>query len=156
VAAAWSAPPSVRCNSLSLHAVLRFRRSSLQFTSCPTLGVAFCCDCLLGACFFASPAFSGAGAVFCQLAPCCQCVVMVRCLLFNFGEPFDFGCCTLAQEMTFVVCYLPCFRQWLITHLLLAFLPFQSLFTDGLRRLAPCSSPVLWCTFSNPAPSSVC
>jgi hypothetical protein len=44
---------------------------------------------------------------------------MVRCLFFNFAELFDFGCCSLAQEMSFVVHYL------LITCLLSAFLPFQ-------------------------------
>jgi hypothetical protein len=33
--------------------------------------------------------------------------------------------------MSFVVLYLPFFRQWLITHLLSAFLPFQHLFTDS-------------------------
>jgi hypothetical protein len=38
-----------------------------------------------------------------------------------------------------VVSYLPCFRQWLITHLVLAFLPFQRLFTDSSWRLAPYS-----------------
>jgi hypothetical protein len=34
--------------------------------------------------------------------------------------------------MSSVVCYLPYFRQWLITHLLSAFLPFLHLFTDSL------------------------
>jgi hypothetical protein len=47
------------------------------------------------------------------------------CLFFDFMEPFDFGCSSLAQEMSFVVCYLPYFRQWLITYPLLALLPFQ-------------------------------
>jgi hypothetical protein len=54
------------------------------------------------------------------LSACCDGL-----LFFNFAEPFDFGCCSLAQEMSFVVRYLPCFRQWLITCPLLAFLPFQ-------------------------------
>jgi hypothetical protein len=44
---------------------------------------------------------------------------------------FDFGYCSLAQEMSFVDRYLPYFRQRLITHLLLALLPFQSLFTEN-------------------------
>jgi hypothetical protein len=57
--------------------------------------------------------------------PCCQHVVMVHCLFFNFAELFVFGCCSLAQWMSFLVCYLPYFRQWLITCPLLAFLPFQ-------------------------------
>jgi hypothetical protein len=53
---------------------------------------------------------------------------------------FDFGCCLLAQEMSFVDCYLPYFRQLLITRLLSALLPFQPLFTEsscGDQLLAP-------------------
>jgi hypothetical protein len=50
---------------------------------------------------------------------------MVCCLFYKFVELFVFECCSLVQEMSFVVHYLPCFRQWLITCLLLAFLPFQ-------------------------------
>jgi hypothetical protein len=74
------------------------------------------------------------------LALCCQHVVMVCCLFFNFAELFGFGCCSLAQEVSFVDCYLPYFRQWLITHPLSAFLPFQLLLTESLHRdqlLAP-------------------
>jgi hypothetical protein len=123
--AAWSAPPSVRCGSLSLHAVFRFRRSVLKSTSCSALKVAFHWAYLLVAYFFASFPFSGARSGIHQPAPCCQCVVMVHCLFFNFAEPFDFRCCLLAQEMSFVVHYLPCFRQWLITCPLSALLPFQ-------------------------------
>jgi hypothetical protein len=115
----------VRYGSLSLHAVLRFRRLALWSTRCPALELAFHCSCLLGACFLALPPFSGTGSVIHQPCPCCQCVVMVHCLFFNFVEPFDFGCRSLAQEMSFVVCYLPCFRQWLITCLLSVYLPFQ-------------------------------
>jgi hypothetical protein len=66
---------------------------------------------------------------------------MVPCLFFNFAEPFDFGCCSLAQEMNFVVHYVSCFKQWRITCPLSAFLPFQCLFIGSLQRLAPCSSP---------------
>jgi hypothetical protein len=36
--------------------------------------------------------------------------------------------------MSFVDCYEPYLRQWLITHLLSALLPFQPLFTEGLCR----------------------
>jgi hypothetical protein len=54
-----------------------------------------------------------------------QHVVMVCYLFSNFAEPFDFGYCQLAQEMSFVVCYLPYFRQWLIICPLSALLPFQ-------------------------------
>jgi hypothetical protein len=45
---------------------------------------------------------------------------------------FDFGYCSLAQEMSFVDCYLPYFRQQLITCLLWALLPFKPLFTENL------------------------
>jgi hypothetical protein len=58
---------------------------------------------------------------------------------------FDFGCCSLVQETSFVDRYLPYFRQWLITHLLSACLLFQAFFTesshgDHLFALAPFSS----------------
>jgi hypothetical protein len=46
---------------------------------------------------------------------------------------FDFGCFSLAQEMSFVDLYLPYFKQWLITCTLSACLPFQPLFTVSLR-----------------------
>jgi hypothetical protein len=65
---------------------------------------------------------------------------MVCCLFFNFAGLFDFGCCSLAQEMSFLNHYLPYFKQQLITHLLLALLPFQHLFTESPHRdllLAP-------------------
>jgi hypothetical protein len=65
--------------------------------------------------------------------------MMVRYLSFNFAGLFDFGCFSQAQEMSFVIRYLPSFREWLYHPLLLAFLPFQHLFTDSLRRSAPCS-----------------
>jgi hypothetical protein len=64
--------------------------------------------------------------------------MMVCLLLFNFATSFDFGCFSLSQEMSFVDHYLPYFKQWLITHLLPALLPFQSLF---MQRSAPWSPP---------------
>jgi hypothetical protein len=60
------------------------------------------------------------------LSACCAGLLIV----FNFAT-FDFGCCSLAQEMSFVDCYLPYFRQRLITGLQSALLPFQSLFTEN-------------------------
>jgi hypothetical protein len=81
--------------------------------------------CLFPGGFFALLPFSEARSVIHQPAPCCQHVVMVPCLFFNFAEPFDFGCCSLAQEMSFVVCYLPYFRQWFICQPLSHFLPFH-------------------------------
>jgi hypothetical protein len=62
--------------------------------------------------------------------------MMICCLFFNFVEQFDFGCYSLAQEMSFVICYLPCFREWLITRPLSAFLPFLHLFTDNSAEIS--------------------
>jgi hypothetical protein len=60
--------------------VLRFQRSALWFTSRPALELGFLCVVLLGAYFFASPPFSGAGqrsvsqlhavSVLCWFADC--------------------------------------------------------------------------------------
>jgi hypothetical protein len=62
-------------------------------------------------------------------------------LFFNFAVFFDFGYCSLVLEMSFVDCYLPYFRQQLITHLLSALLPFQSLFTESSHREQLLASP---------------
>jgi hypothetical protein len=81
---------------------------------------------------------------------------MIYCLFFNFAMPFDFGCCSLAQEMSFVDCYLPYFRQWLITCPLTALLPFQPLFTEsslGDQLLAP---PPFSCALSEFVPPLLC
>jgi hypothetical protein len=37
----------------------------------------------------------------------CQCVQMVCCLFFSFAGQFGFGCSSLAQEMSPVICYYP-------------------------------------------------
>jgi hypothetical protein len=61
-------------------------------------------------------------------------------IVFQFCMSFDFGYYSLAQEMSFVDCYLLYFRQWFITRLLSALLPFQSFFTEcshGDQLLAP-------------------
>jgi hypothetical protein len=124
------------CGSLSLYIVLRFWRSVPWFTSHPTLELGFYCVSLLGACFFALPPFSGARSEIRQLALCCQHVMLVCWLFLNFTVSFDFGCCSLAQEMCFVDHYL----QQLITRPLPALLPFQSWFTEsshGDQLLAP-------------------
>jgi hypothetical protein len=83
-----------------------------------------------------------------QLSPCCDGLLLV----FQFAVLFDFGCCSLAQKMSFVDHYLPYFRQWFIIGPLLAFLPFQPLFTEGShgdQLLAFPSSPV---HLQHPAP----
>jgi hypothetical protein len=76
-----------------------------------------------------------------QLAPCCQHVVIVCWLFFNFAVSFDFGCCSLAQEMSSVDCYLPYFRQQLITCPLWALLPFQPLFSESSHGAHPLAPP---------------
>jgi hypothetical protein len=45
---------------------------------------------------------------------CCERVMLVCWLFFSFAMSFDIGCCSLSKEMSFVVHYLPCFRQQLI------------------------------------------
>jgi hypothetical protein len=94
--------------------VLRFWRSALWLTNYPALELGFHCVGLLGACFSASCPLSGARSEIPQLAFCCQCVMLVCWLFFNFGILSDFGCCSVAQEMSFVDCYLLYFRQRLI------------------------------------------
>jgi hypothetical protein len=109
----------------------------------------FHCAGLLGACFFALPPFSGARSEIHQTDPCCQHVKMVCCLFFNFAALFDFGCCSLAKEMSFVDCYLPYFRHWLITHPS-AFPVF--VYWKFTQRSAPCPFPLLRCAYSTPPP----
>jgi hypothetical protein len=120
--------------------VLRFWRSALWPTSHPALELGSCCVGLFGACYFASHPFSGSSSEICQLALCCQHVMLAYWLFFNFATLFDFRCSSLVQEMSFVDHCLPYFRHQLITRLLSAFLPFQSLFTESSLRdhlLAP-------------------
>jgi hypothetical protein len=35
-------------------------------------------------------------------------------LFFSFAGQFGFGCCSLAQEIVFVIHSLPCFGEWFI------------------------------------------
>jgi hypothetical protein len=63
---------------------------------------------------------------------------------------FDFGCLSLAQEMSFVDHHLPYFRQYLITRLLLVILPLftESLCGDQLLASPPFShEPTAFCPF---------
>jgi hypothetical protein len=87
-----------------------------------------------------------------QPAPCCQHVMLVCWWFFNFAVLFDFGCCLLAQEMSFVDCSLPYFRQCLITHQLLALLPFQSLFTESSHGDQLLASPSFSGALTTPRP----
>jgi hypothetical protein len=63
------------------------------------------------------------------LSECCDGLLIV----FQFHSAFDFGCCLLAQEVSFVDCYLLYFRQWFITGPLSVLLTFQLLFTESSR-----------------------
>jgi hypothetical protein len=132
-AAAWSCPPLVGCGSL--YVVLIFQN---QLCSPPAVllwnWVFTVLDYwgLLSA--ITSPPFLWGKVVICQPAPYCQCVVMVCWLFFNFVVLFDFQCCSLAEEMSFVDCFLPYFRQQLITRPLSALLPFQALCNERSCR----------------------
>jgi hypothetical protein len=54
------------------------------------------------------------GQVQCSISPlCCPCVMMVPCLFFSSVGQLGFGCCSLAQEMSSVIHYLPCFGECL-------------------------------------------
>jgi hypothetical protein len=61
------------------------------------------------------------------LSECCDGLLII----FQVAVSLDFGCCSLAQEMSVVDHYLLYFRQQLITCLLSALLPFQTLFTES-------------------------
>jgi hypothetical protein len=93
--------------------VFRYQRSALCFTSHPA---------------FASPPSSVSRSEIHHLAPCSLCVMLACWLFFSFAMLFGFGCCSLPQKMSFVDCYLPYLRQWLITLPPLALLPLQPLF----------------------------
>jgi hypothetical protein len=109
--------------------------SVVHFLSCFGGGFLLCLFTgisMLGTYFFAPSPFPCGRVSVLSVLPCSQCVMMVHCLFFNFAGQFDFGCCSLAQEMSSVIHYLPCFREWPITCQVLAFLPFWHLFTDSL------------------------
>jgi hypothetical protein len=110
--------------------IFRFQRSALWPISHPALELGSCCVGLLGTCYFALCPFSGARLEICHPAFCCQRVMLVCWLFFNFVT-FDFGYSSLVQEMNFMDHYLPYFRQPLNTSLLSTCLPFQALFTES-------------------------
>jgi hypothetical protein len=95
-------------------------------------------------------------SVICQPAPCCQHVVIICWLFFNFAVSFDFGCCSLAQEMRFVDHYLPYFSQQLINSLLSTLLPFQLLFTGSWCGDQLLASPCLQQWAHNTLPPLLC
>jgi hypothetical protein len=141
--------------------VLRFQKSALCFTRHPALVLGFLCVGLLGACFFALSPFFGARSEVCQPAPCCQCVMLVCWLFFHFAMLFDFGCCSLAQDMSFVHHYLPYFSSglspthfWLLCLsslcLLKVHVEISSLLLPPSLVLSEYPTPSAACTFSVP------
>jgi hypothetical protein len=76
--------------------------------------------------------------------------------VFQFCGQFDLGCCSLAQEMSSMIHYLPCFGKWLIAHSTLGFCAFPVFFYWFFALiLSPSFSSFLRCTFSIPVPSAV-
>jgi hypothetical protein len=116
----------------------------------------FCCIGLLWACFFALPPFSGARSDICQLAVCCKCTTVVCWLFFNFATSFDFGCWSLALEISFVERYLPYFRQCFITRPLSPLLPFQSLFNESSHGHQLLVLPLFSGALTAPPPPLLC
>jgi hypothetical protein len=136
VAAGWSAPPSVGVAVWVCMLSLGSRISSVAYQlSC--IGVGFLLYLITGGlvlCFApflwgkvsdpsASPLLSVCCDGFLIVFQFCNVIWlwMLLCwLFFNFAMLFDFGCCSLVQEMNFGDHYLPYFRQQLVTSLLLA------------------------------------
>jgi hypothetical protein len=132
--------------------------SVVHWLSCSGGGFSLCSFTrisMLGAYFFAPPNFYGSGSVSHQLSHYCQCVMMVHCLFFNFVGQSDFGCCSLAQEMSSMIHYLPCFREWLITHPL-----SPSCLSSSCLRIVHADINslllLLWCTCSVPVSLLLC
>jgi hypothetical protein len=75
----------------------------------------------LGVYFFVLPPFSGADCI--SPAPSAVCVLLQFIVCFSLGK-FGLGCCYLAQEISSVIHYLPCFGEWLIALLLSVFTAF--------------------------------
>jgi hypothetical protein len=71
-------------------------------------------------------------------------------IIFKFCSSLCLWICSLAQEMSFVDCYLPFFRQWLITHPLSALVLFQPLLKVSME-ISSLLLPLLWCAISNSA-----
>jgi hypothetical protein len=115
-----------------------FRISSVAHQlSC--LELSFHCAWLLGACFFASPLFPGQvqwSISWLLLSVCCDGLLII----FQFCSIIWLWVLLTGSGDELCGHYLPFFRQRLITHLLLALLPFQPLFTESLGKdqlLAP-------------------
>jgi hypothetical protein len=136
----WSAPPSVGCGSLSLSSGSRIS-SVVHQLSCFGVGFSLCW-LTGGLCLCLAPFLWGKVSDL-SASPLLSAFMMVCWLFFSFAVLFDFGYCSLDQEMSFVDRYLPCFRQQIIT----IFVYWKFAWSD---LHAPCS--FLWCTFSNSAP----
>jgi hypothetical protein len=86
------------------------------------------------------------------LSPCYAGLLM----FFNFAVSFDFGCCSLAQELSFVDCYLPYFRQWLITCLLSALCLSSLCLLNVHMEISSLLFPTCLVRLQHPAPSAAC
>jgi hypothetical protein len=123
--------------------------SVIHQLSCFEVGFSLCL--ITGSHFFASPPFSGARSVLCQPAPCCQHVEMICWLLFNFAVLFDFGCCSLAQEMSFVDCYLFQVATYHLPAIGPSAFPALVCWKFTWRSALNRAPPLLQCTCSTPA-----
>jgi hypothetical protein len=95
--------------------------STIHYLSCFGGGLSLCLFTgisTLGVYFFALSPFPGEGSVF-HLPPPLS-VLDYSSLFFSFVGKFGFVCCSLVQEIS----YLLCFREWLIAHLLSVFTAF--------------------------------
>jgi hypothetical protein len=122
--------------------VLRFQRLALWPTSHPALELSSYCVGVLGACYFAHTLSQGQGQSSINQLHVVRSLFWFCWLFFNFLILFDFGCNSLVQQISFVDCYLPYFRQQLISCLLSAHLPF---FTESSCRDQHLAPPLFFC-----------
>jgi hypothetical protein len=99
--------------------------SAIRYLPCLGGGLSLCLFTgisTVGVYFFAPPTFSGAGCVL--PPPPLSAFYYSSLFVFQFFGHFSFGCCSLAQEMSSVIHYPPCFEEWLIILLLSVFTAF--------------------------------
>jgi hypothetical protein len=114
----------VRWGSSSLNAALWSRRLVLWSTTCPALEGSVCLLRVQLWEFSSLPPPTLLWSRLYSIYPLCCPARLQFTVFFSFAGQFSFGCCSLAQEMSSVVHYLPCFREWLITGPLSAFAAF--------------------------------
>jgi hypothetical protein len=132
--------------------LLQWGVATLQSTSYTALELTYLCACLLGACIFASTSFSGSRARSVIHQPAAAAACCDGSLFLHATEPSDCGClgtesCSLPPSLP------PYFRQWPITHLLLAFLPIVYDDSHEFSSLPLPPSPVY---SQEPSPHPLC